>query len=148
MKKTAAIILTAFMLLAISGSALAGNSSVQAPIVNPEITADLPEIMEGDLEVKTLDELTVEQQETVEAAIEALAEILPEGVTVRYCNYVSAESYPASVTIRLENAENVTAMLFVDGEWIEVEVIENPDGTFTITVENEGVLAIFTDTKK
>lgn len=141
MKKTVAILLAAMMVFAVSGSAFA-VSSVVAPVVNPEITADLPEIVEGNLEVKTVDELTEAEQKTVEAALETLAAVVPEGMTVQYCNLVSAESYPASVTIRLENAENVTAMLFVDGEWIEVEVIKNPDGTFTITVETEGVLAI------
>lgn len=234
MKKTAAILLAAIMLLVVSGSAFAAVPSAVAPAVNPRITTDLPEIVGGDLEVKTLDELTEDQQEELGAAIETLPETIPEGTTVQYLNYVSAAeeyttsitldmhnienletkqmvndewvdvavvqdgdvysvtladnvsvvsfmldeetgrptaqmingewenidelgneegiytivvstSYPASVTVNLENIENARAMQFINGEWVEVETVRNPDGTYTITVNGPGFVAIVTE---
>lgn len=234
MKRTAVILLAAFMLFAGSVSAFAAVSSVVAPVVNPEITTDLPEIVEGNLGVKTVDELTVEEQAVYEEAIASLIEEIPPEMTVQYLNYVSASeeytssitldmhnienletkqlvndewvdvtvtqdgdvysvtladdvsvvsfmldeetgrptaqmingewenidelgneegiytivvstSYPASVTVNLENTENARAMQFINGKWVEVETVRNPDGTYTITVNGPGFVAFVTE---
>lgn len=144
MKKTASIILAVLMLLALSTSAFAAASSVTAPLSDPEITTDLPEIVETDLEVRTIEELTEEEQEVFVEAVAALSEAVPEGMAVQYFNFVESSTYPASFTIILDNVENVSVMQFIDGEWVEVEVVKNPDGTYTITVDDPGFVAILT----
>lgn len=231
--KKAAVFLAMVLLLTVSASAFADGSSVQAPISDPEITADKPEVVEGNLEVKTIDELTEEQQEELETAVESLEEEVSEGETVQNLNYVDAAeeytqyitldmhnmesmeakqlvndewvevsvekngdvytvtladdvnmvsfkldeetgrpteqlingeweniedlgndegiytivvstSYPASVTMQLDNIENAHAMQFINGKWVEVETVKNPDGTYTVTVNGPGFVAILT----
>ena len=56
---------------------------------------------------------------------------------------------PIDVTLKIdevteiENINEVKVMQFVDGEWVELEVVMNPDGTITIKGVVEGPIAIF-----
>ena len=79
--------------------------------------------------------------EVVTQAIESLASVVPEGVTVRsFCYAASA----GEITLKIADASEVTVLAFLNGEWVEIEVIDNGDGTYTLNLDEACPIAILT----
>ena len=147
MKKILALILALILCFAMSAAAYAGTGSVSAPDKDPAKTADAPEVVEGNLEItplKDVADLTVEQQDEFLEAQEQLEDVVPEEMTVRYFVYVEADLYPATAVLKMEDFTEVSAKLFTDGEWKDVEVKVLEDGTVSLEIPGPGALAIFT----
>jgi len=90
-------------------------------------------------------------------AKEALADIaeaaIPEEVTAEVGEDVKVEasqpfravaaSYPATITIAVENPDNfVGMMVFVNGKWVKLNTVVNDDGTVTFDLDEPAVLSI------
>ena len=57
---------------------------------------------------------------------------------------VTKEVGPVSMTIKVEKAEGIVVMQFIDGKWVELKCTVNGDGTVTIEGVVEAPMAIFT----
>ena len=169
MKKLFAFLMVAIIVLSLSVPAFAATDSAEAPEEDSDETADLPEVVGGNVilvpvadilttspeEARALaetiteefgEELTAEEveavTEVVTQAIESLASVVPEGVTVRsFCYAANA----GEVTLKITDASAVTAMAFLNGEWVEIEVIDNGDGTYTLNLDEACPIAILTE---
>lgn len=161
--------MVAIIVLSLSVPAFAATDSAEAPEEDSDETADLPEVVGGNVilvpvadilttspeEARALaetiteefgEELTAEEveavTEVVTQAIESLASVVPEGVTVRsFCYAANA----GEVTLKITDASAVTAMAFLNGEWVEIEVIDNGDGTYTLNLDEACPIAILTE---
>lgn len=155
-----ALVLT--LSLAVPASAASTGSPV-APAVSDTATAALPEVAEVKAEDGTAvvvelvpaedtANLTKEAETTFVAAQEKLVEAAPEGMKTQYFTYIKvtttdgkASNSAVSITVKIANATKVVAKQFIDGKWVELNVVINPDGTVTIKGLIDGPLAIFTE---
>lgn len=168
MKKLLALILAATMTIGmvVSAAATSADDSVSSPVAE---TVAVPEVVLSEENtgiiielVATEDavELTEEKQEVYTAAQDTLVEAAPEDMSAISFFYFQAFAEdekgerteitePIDVTLKIdevteiENITEVKIMQFVDGEWVELEVVMNPDGTITIMGVVEGPIAIF-----
>ena len=168
MKKLLTFLMVAILILSLSVPAFAATGSAEAPEEDSDETADLPEVVGGDVilipvadiltttpeEARALaetiaeefgEELTEEEvkavAEVVTQAIESLASAVPEDATVQYFCYASSEG---EVTVEIADVSAVTVMAFLNGEWVEVEAIDNGDGTYTFALDEACPIAILT----
>lgn len=168
MKKLLALILAATMTIGmvVSATATSADDSVSSPVAE---TVAVPEVVLSEENtgiiielVATEDavELTEKKQEVYTAAQDTLVEAAPEDMSAISFFYFQAFAEdekgekteitePIDVTLKIdevteiENITEVKIMQFVDGEWVELEVVMNPDGTITIKGVVEGPIAIF-----
>ena len=170
MKKLLALILAATMTIGmvVSAAATSADDSVSSPVAE---TVAVPEVVLSEENtgiiielVATEDavELTEEKQEVYTAAQDTLVEAAPEDMSAISFFYFQAFAEdekgekgekteitePIDVTLKIdevteiENINEVKVMQFVDGEWVELEVVMNPDGTITIKGVVEGPLSL------
>ncbi len=97
------------------------------------------------LSLEEIEELPEEAQEIFAEAKEALAEAVPEGMAVRYLLHldVCETCGKADVELQMGDHDEIVVMMFIDGEWIEVEFTVNADGTITVVGAVDGPIAIF-----
>lgn len=167
MKKAIVLALAVILTLSLAVPAAAVSSPV-AEETSQTTTAPLPDVVEK--EVTTDDgakvvidlsavndeaSLSNEAKETFAAAQESLAETAPAGMKAQYFFYAtttkvnadgSTESYdkPVDITLKIDNVTKVVVKQFVNGQWVELETVMNPDGTITIKGVVDGPMAIFT----
>lgn len=155
MKKALVIALAVVLTMALAVPAFAADTkSPTAPVANEEATSPLPVVAENGDKVKLVsvedaDELPEEAQETFTKAQEELKEAAPEGMTTRYFFYYVAETEEETeeeteLVLEVKDFDEIVVMQFVDDEWVELEVVENDDGTITIKKVVDGPIAIFT----
>lgn len=169
MKKAIVLALAVILTLSLAvPAAAAGTGSPVAPGVSDKTTAPLPEIVET--EIVTEDGATViidpiaaddtanlseEAQATVAAAQQQLADATPAGMKPQYFFYVKIDKVnadgtaqkhdgPVNMTLKIANVTNVVAKQFINGAWVELEVVINADGTITVMGVVEAPIAIFT----
>lgn len=100
-------------------------------------------------------ELTEEETKELEAAWNALPDAAVPGMNIKYFFYVKITPVDADgkvdktdlsvdIIVKIENVAEVVVKQFIDGVWIEREVVDNGNGTFTIKGVTEGPMAILT----
>ncbi len=156
MKRFFALLLALVVVLSVSSVAFAADvSSVTAPPVveDGNKAAALPTLVESDegvvlTPVDNVEDLPEDAQEEFKQAEATVKEAIPEGMVARYLVYAqSPNGEPYKLTLKLDDVKDIkdfAARLFKDGKWIELEVIMNDDGTFTVVVPSDGTLAICT----
>ena len=166
MKKAIVLVLALVLTMGLAvPAAAAGTSSPTAPTTSETTTAPLPVIEETEVAdengevivvtpVEATDDVVLDEEEKAELATAqaALASAAPAGMKVQYFFYVkvevqgdpSKEAGPVSITLKLENTDNIVVMMFIDGKWVEMETVVNADGTVTIKGVVEAPMAIFT----
>lgn len=162
MKKLLALVLATVLTLGVAVSASAVGSPVAETPSVPEVVMDEENtgIVVELVSTEAAEELTEEKQTVFTAAQDALVEAAPEDMaTISFFYFQAfvvdekgektAVAEPMDVTVKIddlgeiEDITEVKVMQFVDGEWIELEVVVNPDGTITIQGVVEGPIAIF-----
>ena len=99
--------------------------------------------------------LTEEETKELETAWEALPDAAEPGMNIKYFFYVritpvegvkkDADSkLSVDIIVKIANVAEVVVKQFIDGVWIEREVVDNGNGTFTIKGVTEGPMAILT----
>lgn len=162
MKKLLALVLASVLTIGMVVSA----SAVGSPVAE---TTSVPEVVMGEedtgiiielVPTEEAEELTEEKQTVYTAAQDTLEEAAPEDMaTISFFYFQAfvvedngdktAITEPIDVTLKIdeiaeiEDITEVKVMQFVDGEWVELEVVMNPDGTITIKGVVEGPIAIF-----
>ncbi len=152
MKKILAFVLALVVVFSLSAVAFAATGSVEAEKTTEDGTkaTALPTVAEDtEAELTAIDEienLPEEAQEAVKEAQEALEAAVPEGMEAQYFFYFEAPEYPYELTVTMENvkdAADFAGKLFVNGEWVDLEFVLNDDGTITITIPENGPVALF-----
>ncbi len=60
-----------------------------------------------------------------------------------------ASSYPATITISVENPDDfVGMMVFMNGKWVKLNTVVNDDGTVTFVLDEPAVLSIVSQVAK
>lgn len=169
MKKAIVLVLALVLTMGLAvPAAAAGTASPTAPTTSETTTAPLPEVTTSEvtaadgtvvivepIEATDTTKLAEEEKTTLAAAQTALAEAAPAGMKAQYFFYVkvsekdaagAAKKYNGSVTmtIKLDNAEGLIVMQFVDGKWVELKATVNADGTVSIEGVVDAPMAIFT----
>ena len=165
MKKAIVLVLALALTMGLAVPAFAeGTASPTAPTTSETTTAPLPEVTTSEVTgadnivvivdpVEATDaKLTAEEKAALADAQAALAEAAPAGMKAQYFFYVkltvkdTGKKYDgaATITIKLDNAEGVVVMQFVDGKWVELKATVNADGTVTIEGVVDAPMAIFT----
>lgn len=161
MKKAVGIFLalTLVMSLAIPAAAAEGTPAA-APVSSPTATPEdlkplVVETSSPNLEIMSAEEikdLPEAKQQAYAEAMKSLKEdknVVPEGMAVRYLVYcsITEEGLTSddvfSVTIKLDDFEELVIMQFINGKWVELEYVINEDGTITILNVVDGPMAIF-----
>ncbi len=113
-----------------------------------KLPADATAEMKADF--KDLEEALVDAKEALADIAEAA---IPEEVTAEVGEDVKVEAsqpfravastYPATITIAVENPDNfVGMMVFVNGQWVKLNTTKNADGTVTFVLDQPAVLSI------
>lgn len=147
MKKRIALLLATLLVLSLAMPAFAadGVRSASARKESATATADLPVVVEDSVKLTPVDEeLGEEEAKEMKEAFDALKEATPEKFKVQYFCYATAEKYPCKATVEIENAKEVILKAFIDGEWVEIEVTDNGDGTYTFELKEDCPIAFFT----
>ena len=152
MKKILAFVLALVVVFSLTAVAFAETGSVTAEKTTEDGTkaTALPTVAEN-TEVKLvaideIEELPEEAQEAVKEAQETLEAAVPEGMEAQYFFYAESEVFPYELTVTMENvkdAKDFAGKLFINGEWVELEYVLNDDGTITITIPENGPVALF-----
>lgn len=169
MKKLLALVLAATLTIGmvVSAAATSDEESVSSPVAEATV---LPEVVvegeDGNILIiltatEDAQELTEDQQTVFAAAQENLEEAARdeemacislfylEAYYVEESGEKTAITEPIDVTLKidevskLEEIAEVRVMQYVNDEWVELEVVMNPDGTITIKGVVEGPIAIF-----
>ena len=152
MKKILAFVLALVVVFSLSAVAFAATGSVTAEKTTEDGTkaTALPTVAENtEVKLTAIDEvedLPEEAQEAVKEAQETLEAAVPEGMEAQYFFYAESEVFPYELTVTMENvkdAKDFAGKLFVNGEWIDLEYVLNDDGTITITIRENGPVALF-----
>lgn len=155
MKRYFALLLALVVVLSVSSVAYAADvgSVTAAPVVEEgNKAAALPTVVESDEDVvltpvDEVEDLPEDAQEEFKEAAATVEEAVPEGMVARYLVYSSGPATPYTITLKLDDitdVKDVVVRLFKDGKWIDLEVVKNADGTFTIKLPESGALAICT----
>lgn len=167
MKKAIVLALVVMLTLSLAMPAAAVISPVGSK-TSQTATAPLPEVVNTELLVqddwKLIIEMTAtndvtsmsaEARQAYAAAQAALAEAVPEGMKTQYFFYASVlkafsngdralYNDGVEVTVKIDNVNKVVVKEFIDGKWVELETVDNADGTYTIKGVVNGPMAIFT----
>lgn len=143
MKKRIAMLLLVTVVLSFALPVFAVGSVV-APKASPKSTADVPVVVKGEAKMLPTEDLTEEQTKEMETAFAALKDAVDKDVAVRYFCYATADEFPCEVTLKIDNVKEATVLAFIDGEWVEIEVTDNGDGTYTFELEVAGPIAVCT----
>lgn len=151
MKRSLALILALVIVLSVSSVAYAVNSPAAAPVVETGTkAAALPTVVSGDAQLTPVDkiaDLPEEAQAELKEANSALKEAVPDGMVARYVVYAESKTVPYELTLKMEDIKDIkdfASKIFKDGKWVELKAVLNADGTVTITVTDNGPLAVFT----
>ena len=168
MKKAIVLVLALALTMGLAVPAFAeGTASPTAPTTSETTTAPLPEVTTSEVTAEDGTTVVVEPVEATDAKLAeeekaalataqaALAEAAPAGMKAQYFFYVKVSEKDAAgaakkfdgavtMTIKLDNAEGVVVMQFVDGKWVELKATVNADGTVTIEGVVDAPMAIFT----
>lgn len=162
MKKLLALVLAAALTIGMVVTASATSSPVAETVSVPEVVVSEENagIVIELVATEDAEALTEEKQEVYVAAQEALEEAAPAEMTAVSFFYFQALAEnekgekteiaePIEVTLKIDEVTEikditeVKVMQFVNGEWVELEVVMNPDGTITIKGVVDGPIAIF-----
>ncbi len=119
-------------------------TSVVGPKERDDKTSHKPPV-ECDIRITPLiDEkkLTQSQIDIFNEGYKDLKNVVPSDALVQYYVYVESDKYPVDADFRISNINSMSAK-FYTGTWQELKVVDNKDGTVTITIPCEGALAIF-----
>ena len=165
MKKAIVLVLALVLTMGLAvPAAAAGIASPTAPTTSETTTAPLPEVAASEVTAEDSTVVVVEPVEATDAKLAeeekaslvsaqtALAEAAPAGMKAQYFFFAkvtekdTGKKYDGKVamTIKLDNAEGVVVMQFVDGKWVELKATVNADGTVTIEGVVDAPMAIFT----
>ena len=152
MKKILAFVLALVVVFSLSAAAFAETGSVTAEKATEDGTkaTALPTVAENtEVKLTAIDEvedLPEEAQEAVKEAQETLEAAVPEGMEAQYFFYAESEVFPYELTVTMENvkdAKDFAGKLFINGKWVDLEYVFNDDGTITITIPENGPVALF-----
>lgn len=152
MRKACVFVLAVILVTGLAVPAMAAAvGSPTAPVATPNKTAPLPEVVETTadctfLSIYDADALSEEAREDFIAAQETLEEATPEDMTVKYFFFHIEDpthNGPCQDVFDIGKFSKVIVKQFIDGEWVELEVTVNPDGTITIQQLIDGPVAIF-----
>ena len=159
MKKSVAIILAIALVAVLGVSAFAAGSVVAGPTTDyGTTTTALPTVTvvkatddadDDDVLVSSQAQCPADYKEAMADAYASVADARPEGASVRYLFCVSSKDgnapYSWTITFKMADAatKNVTAQQYVDGAWKNLTVVNHNDGTFDVSGDAFGPVAIF-----
>ncbi len=152
MKKILSFALALVVVLSLSAMAFADTGSVVATptTTTGEKASALPTVAaKTDAKLTAADavkDLPEAAQETFKEAQKALDAAVPEGMAAQYFFYAESETLPYTLTVKMENVKDTkdfAGKLFIDGKWVELEYVVNDDGTITVTITDNGPVALF-----
>lgn len=155
MKRALALVLALALVMTLAVTGFAAGEADKA-VASPTATVEdlVPVIVE--VEQKTefyavpsedVEKMSEAEQKTFADAKDALAEAVPEGMAVKYFFFLAktedATSESTAVVFNIEDYTQVVFMQFINGKWVELETVLNPDGTITVLKMVEGPVAVF-----
>lgn len=163
MKKAIVLVLALVLTLSLAVPAAAITSPV-APETSETTTAPLPEVVESETKnadgsVVTVTPVDANKQDLTKDEKDAMAkaqqnqkegaEGLKSTLNLFYARVVKTNSdgtttkdAKGSMTIKVDNPENIVARQFIGGKWVKLKVVVNTDGTVTISGIQNGPLLI------
>lgn len=150
MKKMLTFVLAILLLAVIAVPAFAASPT--APEATTSKTSSLPVVADKEQDdscilysVYDADELTDEECDSFKEAQKSLKKEVPAGMRVKYFFYhqpLEATATACEHTLDIGNYAEVIVKQYVGGEWVELDVKVNENGTITISGIETGPMAI------
>ncbi len=145
MKKVLTLILAATLVLSLASTAFAATPSAAAREEDllPKLrSSTCDQFMLYSME--DFDELPADPRKTIEEAMEKLPDAIPEGMRARYVFYadICETCDDCSAVFEPKHEWDAVVLQYVDGEWVELKVTTNEDGTITVDGFVDGPVAL------